>query len=375
MRSYRKLLLAAVVPVCILAAGWTMPAPAARVVAIADIHGDLDDFVVILQRAGLVDANRHWSGRNTTLVQTGDMIDRGPKSRAVLDLLIQLQKDAPRQNGRAIVLLGNHEVSNMYGDLRYVTLADYASYADDKSERRRKSAYETYLSVVQPGARISEEEWMKSHPLGFVEQREAFAPEGKYGKWLRSLPAVAKVNDSIFLHGGIKTDFAAWKIEQINETIANELKAFDAYEKYMVEQKIGSPFFTLNELTDAANNALKDTNNKDPDRKKFLEAFLRYGAWLTIHPDGPLWFRGYAEWSDEQGAAEIAQLTKAFGVVRFVVGHTPQIGGIVPRFNNQVYLIDTGMLSSYFPGGRASALEIQDQKVSAIYSDATKPLN
>jgi hypothetical protein len=96
---------------------------------------------------------------------------------------------------------------------------------------------------------------------------------------------------------------------------------------------------------------------------------------MTVNTDGPLWFRGYAEWSDEQGAPQLAQLTKAFAVSRFVVGHTPQPGHITPRFNGQVYLIDTGMLSSYFPGGQASALEIQDQKVTAIYAKETKPLN
>jgi len=50
------------------------------------------------------------------------------------------------------------------------------------------------------------------------------------------------------------------------------------------------------------------------------------------------------------------------------VGHTPQAGGqIGQRFDGKVYLIDTGMLSSYFPGGRASALNIQNGKVSFIY--------
>ena len=39
----------------------------------------------------------------------------------------------------------------------------------------------------------SEDEWMKAHPLGFIEQREAMGPDGKYGKWLRTLPAIAKV--------------------------------------------------------------------------------------------------------------------------------------------------------------------------------------
>ncbi len=32
------------------------------------------------------------------------------------------------------------------------------------------------------------------------------------------------------------------------------------------------------------------------------------------------------------------------------------------------FLIDTGMLASYVPGGRASALEIADGTVSAIYA-------
>src|SRR5215469_833487 len=145
-----------------LAFRWSSSAPPTRVVAIGDIHGDLDDLVVILQRAGLIDASHHWSGRNTTLVQTGDFVDRGPKTRGVLDLLMQLQKDAPRQNGRVIVLLGNHEVMNMYGDLRYVTPGDYASYADDKSDRRRKSAFTGYSGLNELIPRTSEDEWMQS---------------------------------------------------------------------------------------------------------------------------------------------------------------------------------------------------------------------
>jgi hypothetical protein len=53
------------------------------------------------------------------------------------------------------------------------------------------------------------------------------------------------------------------------------------------------------------------------------------------------------------------------------VGHTPQKGGrIRPRFGNKVFLIDTGMFSSYYHGGRASALEIcGDTKFTAEYMD------
>ena len=333
------------------------PADTQRVVAIADIHGDLDAFVGILQRAGLVDTNIRWSARNTTLVQTGDFLDRGPKARAAMDLLMALQKDAPRQGGRVIVLMGNHEAMNIYGDLRYVTPDDYASFADSKSENRRKSAFAAYAELNKDA---SEAEWMNSHPPGFIEHREAFGSDGKYGKWLRSLQAVARVNDSIFLHGGLHPQFASWKVEKINDVVAAEIKAFDAYKKFMIEQKIALPFYTLDELTTAANAAVEK-------KVDVLKDFLGLGGWLSIHPDGPLWFRGYAQWSDAEGAPQIQTLTEAFGVARFVVGHTPQAGQIAERFGGKVYLIDTGMLSSYFNGGRASALNIQDGKASAIY--------
>src|SRR5215470_9184261 len=79
---------------------------AKRVVAVAVIHGDLDAFVAILQRAQVLDAAGKWAGGDTTLVQLGDTIDRGPKSRAVLDLLMTLQKDARRTDGRVLVVLG-----------------------------------------------------------------------------------------------------------------------------------------------------------------------------------------------------------------------------------------------------------------------------
>ena len=50
----------------------------------------------------------------------------------------------------------------------------------------------------------------------------------------------------------------------------------------------------------------------------------------------------------------------AIGPVRFVVGHTMTSGfRVMARFSSRVFLIDTGMLSSYYQGGRASALEIQ----------------
>ena len=358
---------------------------AEAVVAIGDVHGDFDDFVAILKQVGLIDAQNHWTGGKTTLVQVGDVLDRGPKPREAMDLLMSLEKEAPQAGGRVVSLLGNHEMMNIMGDLRYVTAVNYASFAEANSEERRKSAFQAYMKwrgshaellaeLTQP-MELTEEEWMARHPAGFIEQREAFGPKGSYGKWLREHSALADIDGVIFLHGGIHPDLAKMKLDAINGRIRDEIKTFDATKQYLQDQKIILPFFNLQEITAVVQAEitaeLKSRMPSDPQRQSTLRQFLGYQEWLSVKPDGPLWFRGYDQWSEEEGAGHMAKLLEAFKATHIVVGHTVQKGGrIRPRFGDKVFLIDTGMLSSYYPGGRASAMEIcGDGKFTARYMD------
>lgn len=341
-----KFIRSAVVSLLCLLLSVAAPASTARVVAIGDIHGDFDAFTGILQRTHLIDPMLHWSGANATLVQLGDFLDRGPKARQVMDLLMSLQKNAPRQGGRVVVLMGNHEAMNIYGDYRYVTDNDWAAFAQDRGAPGRRQ-------TVYPG-----------RPAGFAERCEALGVDGSYGKWIRALPAVVRIDDSIFLHGGINSEFSASSIEELNNEISAEIRSFDAFKDYMVRRKLVQPCSTLDELVSASQAAMNQAKGKDAEPFK---EFKTYGSWLSVNPSGPLWFRGYAEWTDAEGAPQIEKLTKAFGTLRFVVGHTPQPGNIVSRFDGKVYLIDTGMLSGYVPGGRASALNIQDGKITFVY--------
>ena len=96
-----------------------------RVIAVGDVHGALPQFVNMLQRTGVIDAREQWAGRAAILVQVGDATSRGARSRQCLDLLMQLEAQAAQQNGKAIPLLGNHEVMIIMGDLRYVSPEDY----------------------------------------------------------------------------------------------------------------------------------------------------------------------------------------------------------------------------------------------------------
>ncbi|HMD97044.1 MAG TPA: metallophosphoesterase [Terriglobia bacterium] len=80
----------------------TSAAPTERIVAIGDIHGDFPDFVAILRQTGLIDDNRQWIGGRTVLVQTGDVVDRGPQTRECLDLLMELERQTKKKNGEVI---------------------------------------------------------------------------------------------------------------------------------------------------------------------------------------------------------------------------------------------------------------------------------
>ena len=360
-------------------------APAESLIAIGDVHGDFDDFIVILEHAGLIDKQNHWAGGKSTFVQTGDLIDRGPKPREVLDLMMSLEREASKSGGRVVSLNGNHEMMNLMGDLRYVTPENYASFAQSNSEERRRSAYQEYatwrkghaqlLAELPQPMEMTEAEWMARHPAGFIEHREAFGPNGSYGKWLREHSAVAEIGGVIFLHGGIHPSLAHLKIETINSHIRDEIKAFDTSKQYLQNEKVILAFFNLQEMTAVVQAELtaelKARVRSDQERQARLTEFLRYGDWLSVRTDGPLWFRGYDQWSEEEGVAQVSKLLEAYKATHIAVGHTVQKGGrIRPRFGNRVFLIDTGMLSSYYPGGRASALEIcDDAKFTAEYTD------
>jgi hypothetical protein len=391
----RRLLGACLAAAFLLAAAAATAAP--RVVAVGDVHGDLAAFKAILAEAGVLDAKGAWAGGDTVLVQVGDLIDRGPRMRATLDFVMDLEEAAAKQGGRVVSLLGNHEVMNMTGDLRYVAPANYAEFADAGSEKRRDEAWNEVRELRKRRARElgepeppsgpeAREAWFQAHPPGFLERDEAFGPNGRYGRWLRARPACFVAQETAFVHAGLAPAFAGVSLEEINRRVHESLAAFDADEKLFVEQGLILPFFDLGEMSRAveeelhaldaraASSASPEQAGKDgaapagdAARRKVYERFLDWGSWIINAPDGPLWFRGYSQWSDAEGNAEMPRILKSAGVERFVVGHTVQPNGrIRARFDGAVFLIDTGMLASHFRG-RASALEIVDGIVSAIY--------
>lgn len=370
--------------------------PGGRIVAVGDIHGSHDGLRSILRASGLVDEAGEWAGGDATLVQTGDMLDRGPQVRRVLDSLMALQGAAESEGARVVVLLGNHEVMNLMSDVRDVTREIYATFATPESEARREQAWRQWTKLQRRHAAwkgetftTPEEEakqrWLATRPPGFFEYMEAMGPEGEYGRWLRSLPLAVQIGDTILLHAGIAPELASRSLDEINGMVADEIAAFDRLKLQMVNLGIALPFFTFTDLQEAVRTVLQalesrpqrvDTAARRMLMRGALREFLDMTDWASLSPDGPVWFRGYARWSEDEGNEKIRGILSAHGVERIVVGHSPPRtpGQIQNRFANRVFLIDTGMRAGHYPGGRGSALEIAGDRITAIYEDGRDEL-
>ena len=108
-----------------------------RIVAVSDIHGAYQPLVATLRNAAVLDPDLAWSGGSTHLVIVGDILDRGPDSRDVMDLLMRLEGEAEAAGGMVHVLIGNHEAMNLIGDLRYVAKEEFAAFAAEETEEER----------------------------------------------------------------------------------------------------------------------------------------------------------------------------------------------------------------------------------------------
>jgi hypothetical protein len=296
-----------------------------RVVAVGDVHGDYANFVALLRQAGLVDRKTNWTGGSSHLVQLGDVVDRGAESRKVMDLLMKLARQSEKAGGRVHALIGNHDAMNVYGDLRYVSEGEYAAFKTSKSEELRNALYERHVEELKrkPPAeglplfdRAYREKWNSGFPLGFIEHRLAFASNGKYGKWIRSLNAAVKIDDTLFLHAGISPKYAQATIQEINAQVRKGLDGVNDLER---------------------------------------------GA--AADPEGPLWYRGLAE--ETALPVHLEDLLRKHGVARIVVGHTVVDGAVMPRFGGKVVAVDAGLGDLY--GARSACLVIEHRVPFALH--------
>lgn len=305
------------------------PVQAERIVAVGDLHGDYDAWLAIARAARLIDAQGAWAGGNATLVQLGDITDRGADSLKIIRSLQRLQREAPSAGGRVYVLLGNHEAMNLTGDLRYVHPGEFAAFVDNRSPVRRERLYmasrqqlEAAARLANPKAKPSEvrAQWLARTPLGWTEHRAAWAPTGELGRWASANPAVLKLGTTLFAHGGLSAEYAAIGIDEINRRARAAMLAGDSSPTAILEDPLGS-----------------------------------------------LWYRGLVTRSGLPATRlpvdqELTQVLAATGTKRIVVGHTPSLSGVIVSNGGRLIRADSGISRHY--GGQLSYVEIVGDTVT-----------
>ena len=176
-----------------------------RVVAVSDVHGAFDAMTTTLAKAGVLDEKLRWNGGATHLVITGDILDRGPDSRKVMDLLMRLEGEAVDAGGRVHLLLGNHEVMNLIGDLRYVSKEEYAAFADDESQEDRERSFEVFRAGKSEDAdeAMLRNDFRRKNPPGWFGLRRAFSTQGRSGPWLMSSRLMVVIKGTASGPGGL----------------------------------------------------------------------------------------------------------------------------------------------------------------------------
>jgi len=304
-----------------------------KVIAVGDIHGDFKNFVKILKETKLINEALHWIGGKTHLVQMGDIMDRGPDAKKVFDLLIRLEKEAEEAGGKVHMLIGNHEEINITGIafdyVGYVTVEQFVSFLPDKYRDKREKEFRKRIGEKTIKQRESDlalninlREYWEEVIINDEEARMRYINtfNEKYGKWILKHNCVIKINDIIFVHGGISEIYSTWKLEDVRKL-------------------------------------LKDSEPPE----------IPFEPKIVYDNNGPLWYRDLAKIDEEVLNQEVDIILSNLNAKYMVIAHTP-IGdnGVsmkdMKRFQDRIWIIDTGI--SDFYGGNLSALIIENGRFS-----------
>ncbi|ABI38166.1 metallophosphoesterase [Shewanella sp. MR-4] len=266
---------------------------AGKIVALSDVHGQFDVMINLLKAHKIIDDQHHWAFGDGHMVMTGDMFDRGHQVNEVLWFLYELDKEAQAAGGRLHLLMGNHEQMVFRGDLRYV------------NER-----YQTSAQLLN-----------RSYDALYNKDTEI-------GRWLRSKNTMVKINNLLFMHGGISPE---WVERKLNISDANQL-----FRQHLDDKK---------------------EDLKQNDLLNFL-----------FFTNGPTWYRGY--FKDVLNEQEIDQILNYFKVDHIIVGHTSQ-DRVLGLYHNKIIAIDSSIKNGQ--SGELLLIE-QDKLTRGMYQGEQVPL-
>lgn len=279
------------------------------VVAIGDVHGDARALARALALAGTTDGGaegRWWrdasagdDGATTTVIQTGDAVDRGDRSIDCHDALERLKREANASGDEVVTLMGNHELMTLQGDLRFVG---------------GRELMDLGVRALREGGTTGDEDGSGASPRAYAHAgrlawMRAFARGSARGDEVRSKPVAVTRGEgrcaTVFVHAGLTSRhlFGANSVDALN---ARARQVFD------------------------------------------VDVVSKSGEDDVTGGDGPLWTREISMGDEELVCKEVEETLARLNVKRMVVGHTPtKSGSIETRCEGMVHMIDVGMSSAY----------------------------
>lgn len=157
---------------------------AAKTLFISDIEGEFAAFRAILLANKVIDEKYNWIFGTGNLVICGDLFDRGKEVTEGLWLLYKLEQDAVAKGGYVHTILGNHDIMNLSGDLRYLDAR--------------------YLALART--------------MG-MPYTDLYGPDTELGRWLRTKNTIEKIGDNLCAHAGIAPQITtiALSLDDINK--------------------------------------------------------------------------------------------------------------------------------------------------------------
>lgn len=296
-----------------------LPSPP-RLVAIGDLHGDLDKSKQALRLAGLIDAADRYVGGSATVVQVGDVLDRGGDELKILYFLEKLKREAARSGGAIITMNGNHEIMNVEGDFRFATKGGVEEFRVwwewFRIGNKMKSLCHGLEKPIDPmeGLPSSFRGVREEFHDGFRARVAALRPNGPISKrFLTQNVTVLVVGDSVFVHGGLLPEHTSYGLEKINEEVRDWING--------------------------------STGRFSPEHCRGI--------------DGVVWVRKFSRGDDRDCDCSALEhvLATVPGVKRMVMGHTIQTVGINGVCDDKAIRIDVG-LSKGCGDGLPEVLEI-----------------
>ncbi|MBS1663765.1 MAG: metallophosphoesterase [Bacteroidetes bacterium] len=139
-----------------------------KMLVLSDVEGEFEAFRKLMIANDVMNEQYQWTFGKGHLVICGDLFDRGEQVTEFLWLLYKLEPEARKAGGYVHVILGNHDIMNLGGDVRY----------------------------VQP-------KYMESADRMGTEYIYLYRDHSELGRWLRTKNIVEKIGRGLYLHAGI----------------------------------------------------------------------------------------------------------------------------------------------------------------------------